>query len=243
MSALGHYLEDEGLSTVSISLLREHAETMHPPRTLWVPFPFGRPLGAANDPIFQTRVLRAVLDLFHRPSGPVLEDFPEDAPAQAVDDMDGQFCPVSYPKPPAPEDRTGFREAILSEIDQLAPWYDVSCERRGRTLVGVSGLAIQDAARFLDAWLADETRESLVTGMSKVDALRWCAEDIKAFYFEAVTARPGRMDAKQISDWFWLGTSAGAMLKALRKVLLTDAKPGIRDVGNFMLVAEEYCHD
>ena len=40
----------------------------------------GRPFGAPNAPDFQRSVLRALLALFERPSGPVLEDFPDDAP-------------------------------------------------------------------------------------------------------------------------------------------------------------------
>jgi hypothetical protein len=226
-----------------VSLVREHAEIIRPPRTLWVPFPLGRPLGSVNDPAFQTRVLRAALDLFHRPHGPVLEDFPEDAPIESVDELECAVCPVILPKPPPPEDRTGLREAVLSEIDQLAPWYDLGRQRRGRSQVGLSGLTIADAARFLDAWLAGETRKSPLAGTSTFDALRWCGEDLKAFYLEAATARPGQMDSKQLSDWFWLGTSAGAMLKALRKVLIADEAADIRDVGHFMLMPEAYFDD
>ena len=99
MSAIGHYLESEGIATASISLVREHTEVMQPPRALWVPFPLGRPMGVAHDPAFQRRVLRALLALFERPSGPVLEDFPEDAPADGLvhaDDSAGEACPVFF---------------------------------------------------------------------------------------------------------------------------------------------------
>ena len=73
MSALSHFLESEGLSTTGISLVREHTEAMAPPRSLWVPFPLGRPLGAAGDAAFQHRVIAAALVLLDRPEGPVLE--------------------------------------------------------------------------------------------------------------------------------------------------------------------------
>ena len=63
MSAVGHYLEDEGIPTVGISLVREHSEKIRPPRALWVPFMLGRPLGAPDAPDFQRRVLRAALEL------------------------------------------------------------------------------------------------------------------------------------------------------------------------------------
>jgi len=74
VSALGHYIEAQGVATASISLLREHSERMRPPRALWVSFDFGRPLGEPGDREFQLRVLRSLLDLFRRPAGPVLED-------------------------------------------------------------------------------------------------------------------------------------------------------------------------
>ena len=67
-----------GISTTSISLVREHTEKVKPPRALWVPFPFGHAFGRPNDPELQHRVLRAALDLLDEPSGPVLRDFADD---------------------------------------------------------------------------------------------------------------------------------------------------------------------
>ena len=69
-------IESEGIPTVSISLLREVAERVRPPRTLWVPFPLGYPLGEPGRPEIQERVLAAALDLLRRHSDrPILEDF------------------------------------------------------------------------------------------------------------------------------------------------------------------------
>lgn len=53
---------------------------MNPPRALWVSFDLGRPLGVPGDAAFQTRALTAVLNLLEAPAGPVLVDYPEDAP-------------------------------------------------------------------------------------------------------------------------------------------------------------------
>ena len=63
MGALGHFLEREGIPTAGISLVREHTEIVRPPRALWVTFELGRPLGKPDDAAFQTRVLRAQLDM------------------------------------------------------------------------------------------------------------------------------------------------------------------------------------
>ena len=73
---------------------------MQPPRSLWVPFPLGRPLGVPHDTAFQHRVIAAALALLDRPSGPVLEDFPEDAPPVAEDAAPA--CPVSFQRPADP---------------------------------------------------------------------------------------------------------------------------------------------
>ena len=72
---LSRALERAGLVTVGITLVREHTEKVKPPRALWVPFPYGRPLGAPNDPELQLGVIRAALDLYSAPGGPVLADF------------------------------------------------------------------------------------------------------------------------------------------------------------------------
>lgn len=80
MGVLGHSIEEAGIATTQISLIREHTEAIKPPRALWVPFELGRPFGMPGDADFQKRVLRRVLALLEAESGPVLEDYPEEAP-------------------------------------------------------------------------------------------------------------------------------------------------------------------
>jgi hypothetical protein len=74
VSALGHYLEEEGIATVAISLIRPQTEKTKPPRALWVPFELGRPFGPPSDPAFQKRVILAALHVLEREKGPVLID-------------------------------------------------------------------------------------------------------------------------------------------------------------------------
>ena len=93
MGALGHFLERQGIPTTGISLVREHTETVRPPRALWVTFELGRPLGIPDDAPFQRRVTRAALDLLARTDGPLIADYPEhvDEPA----DFSGWACPIN----------------------------------------------------------------------------------------------------------------------------------------------------
>jgi hypothetical protein len=68
-------LEREGITTVSIALLREVAAQLKPPRALFVPFPMGFPLGEPNNAILQHQVIAAALQLLERNDVPVLESF------------------------------------------------------------------------------------------------------------------------------------------------------------------------
>lgn len=68
-------IEREGITTVAISLLREVAQALRPPRALFVPFPMGYPLGAPHDHALQHRVIRAAFELLERNDVPILADF------------------------------------------------------------------------------------------------------------------------------------------------------------------------
>ena len=68
-------VEYAGITTVSISLLREITEKTRPPRALFVPFPLGYPLGEPDNAALQTRIIQAAFALLSRNDCPVLETF------------------------------------------------------------------------------------------------------------------------------------------------------------------------
>lgn len=68
-------LERAGITTVSVSLLREVAQVINPPRTLFVPFPMGFPLGEPNNAELQHQVIAAALALLSRSEVPLLAEF------------------------------------------------------------------------------------------------------------------------------------------------------------------------
>ncbi len=70
-------IEREGISTVSISLLREVTKIIRPPRALFVPYPLGYPLGAPHNATLQHNVIAQALSLLTRTDVPVLESFQE----------------------------------------------------------------------------------------------------------------------------------------------------------------------
>lgn len=210
MGALAQYIESEGVATTQISLIREHTAAIDPPRALWVSFMLGRPFGVPNDAAFQERVLIAALRLLEAPSGPVLADYPEDAPR--ADESSGQVCPVSFAQDAQGGD---LASAFLSEVEALQPWHDLARERRGRSTVGLSGLSLAEAARMLvDCANGTVPR---VDGMSPGETLKLACEDIRAYYYEAAAARPGTPDAAAIQSWFWHATAAGRVFLALHE--------------------------
>jgi hypothetical protein len=222
--------------TAQISLIREQTAAIRPPRALWVPFMLGRPFGAPNAPDFQRRVLRALLALFGRAAGPVLEDFLDDAPAP-----EGGFAaPVTLAPPPVAAGDPG--EAVLREIVQLAPWYEVARARRGRTTVGVSGLAVERAARYAASWLGASPEPPWADGLSAGAALKLVCDDVKAYYYEAAAARSGDARPQAIDQWFWRDTAAATLFLALRTMCERNEDPSLRPLAELVLVPRAIVH-
>lgn len=239
MSAVSHYLEEGGIPTAGISLVREHSEVMRPPRALWVPFMLGRPLGAPHDAAFQRRVLLAVLMLLEAEHGPVLRDFELDAPdtAGAGDAADGAACPVNFARPrPAELTASTLALKLADEIDELRPWHGLSIQRRGGSGVGLSGLTPEQAGAFLCEVATGRTPENFRPEQPLGQSLKQACDDLRAYYEEAAAVQPGGLRAAQVQDWFYLQTVAGQALLAARSVGLTHADPSVRAVAERVLV-------
>jgi hypothetical protein len=243
VSALGHYIEDEGIATTGISLVRENTVGMRPPRFLWVPFELGRPLGTPNNPEFQMKVLRESLALLEPDEGPVLlRDFDEDAPLNADEndeEREGWTCPVNLPAPPS--DASDRETALVAEMASLAPWYDVAKRKRGRSSVGASSLTIDQAARSLVDYL-EGNRESPVPELEIAETLKLATEDLKAWYMEAATAQPGSSTSKQIADWFWGETTAGAVFLDLHNAMAASDDPKTQILATRSFIPRRQAH-
>ena len=236
MSGLAHYLEEQGIPTVVVALLREHVEKMQPPRALWVPYPLGRPFGPPNDATVQTRVLRQALELLEAESGPVLVDAME--PADDVKEAISWVCPVSFAvKSEGPHD---IKTRVADEVAALKPWYELGLERRGRTTVGLASISVDESASLLTSYIADRNDIEYPGGASEVDTLRWSVGDLKSYYLEAASAQPGADPSEALESWFWGETAGGEMLKQLREICLNHDDPQVHSVGEFMIVSEAY---
>jgi hypothetical protein len=198
--------------------VREHTETIRPPRALWVTFELGRPLGIPDDPPFQRRVVKAALDLLARTDGPLIADYPEHVPE--VTDFSGWACPINL----APHEA----DSLAAEIDRLATWYDRSVEKLGRTTVGVSGLEMPAAGRLVADALTGELPEA--------QSLKEAIDDLRAYYLEAAAAFPDPGTAATRKKWFWDETKLARTILALQPRLAASADPQHKILANLTMI-------
>jgi hypothetical protein len=243
-------IENAGVATVSVSLVREFTEKVRPPRALWVPFPFGRPLGAPGNTKVQRQVIMKAFSLLSATRGPLIAEFtldPEDEQLDAKYQTLGRKCGptgcslddllagnVSADEAPREIPYGDNLQAVLDEIEALQPRHREYRDRRsGRTAVGASGCTperIAEAARGIDAFIRGTPLSRFDEGpgreLPEPFFSRLLIDDLKSFYMEArieISPEEGA-NAALANDWFWLDTWAGRMIIAARDrfVELTD---------------------
>lgn len=176
------------------------------------------------------------------PEGPVLEDFPEDAAA-----IEGEetvwACPVDFPEKEADLTNTEqLSKAFKEEFTALRPWYDQSMKNRGRTTVGVGGIDLDEICDFIGSFLKDQLPESPRDDLSLAFVLNFVVDDLKAFYYEAVTAQPGESlpGSDTFSDWFWGDTMASKVLFAVKQSCENSSDGMLKIVcGNLLIPAAQ----
>jgi len=217
VSALAHLIEQRGIATVTLGLIRVHMEKVRAPRGLWVPFELGRPLGEPGDAAFQRRVVMTALSLLERTDGPViLEDYAEEAPGRLP--REGWRPAVDLPAVPVPA-------ADASAADWAAAlraeWTPLSM--RADTTIGGSRLERERWPELIAGFAAGAPpSQSPVDGLRPVQAARYAADDLKALYTEAAVAPGERPSSAQVLDWFWNGTVAAALLRQVRTACLAS---------------------
>lgn len=201
-----------------------------------MPFELGRPLGPPNDREFQRGVLVATLDLLQASQGPILDDYPLDAPARD-DDQQAWACPVSFPREErALEGAERVTHSLLEEFAALRPWYERALGQSGGTSVGASGLELEGIAKLLGELFEPALPPSPRTDLPLADAIRLSVEDVKAFYFEAAAAQPGGASAAELHHWFWHDTQASDILREIGDRLSAMNDPGLKFTGEFFVV-------
>ena len=208
---LARALEAHGIATTSISMVREHTEKVKPPRALFVPFPFGHALGRPHDAPLQHRVLRAALDLFTAPAGPVLQDFPDDAEPGN--------------EPPAPAQASTITPAVriadepALEVAQMRRYHAQWRERNGgRTALGLAGVPperFEELVRFLQAFANGEEADTSErrAEIALPAFIRWCVDDLKTLFVEGPLAMTPAATGDEITRGFWGQTATGQLVR------------------------------
>jgi hypothetical protein len=224
---LARVFEEAGLTTVTIAMVREHAAKVKPPRALFVPFPFGYALGKPNDSALQHRVIGAALDLLRREQGPVLEDFPEEEAPEAL----VQASAVTQGAVEAERDPA-------DEVTSLRAFYERWVEDHGgRTAVGLCGVPQRrwrGVIRFLQSYSRGEDADmrERPAGVPVPQFIRYCADDLKAFYYEARMAQRPNLSEPELHRWFWGETALGQLIRALVQRLNASDDPALKYFAN-----------
>lgn len=223
MGVIARVLEAVGLSTTSLSHVREHTEQVKPPRALYVPFPFGTAFGRPDDPEQQHRVLRAALDLFAAPAGPVLRDFPEES---GGDELPAAVQASAVPATAAVPD-------VALEATRMRRYHEQWVQRTGKTAMGLTRIPatrFRGVIRFLEAF-ADGREADMPQRPPDVPLplfVRYCADDLKAMYFEAQMVMQPQATGAEVVRWFWGETAAGGLLRRVRDRMAASAEPQMK---------------
>jgi hypothetical protein len=219
---LAHVFEGAGLTTLTLAMVREHAERVKPPRALFVPFPFGYALGKPNDPQLQHRVIGAAIDLLQREQGPVLEDFPEEEAPEPLPQASGVQGMVTATKDPA------------DEVTTLRAFYERWVEdHNGRTAVGLCGIPQRrwrGVIRFLEAYSRgqDADMKERPAGMPVPQFIRYCVDDLKAFCYEARMAQRPTVSETDLHQWFWSETAIGQLVRSVAQRMNAGDDPALK---------------
>ena len=211
---IARVLEEAGLSTIALSLIREQTVKIKPPRAVFVPFPFGISVGHRNDAAEQRAVLDLAFSTLEAAGGPVLLDFdvPERneraAPLQAANvELDPGVAQID------------FATELASALDA----WRVHFAATQRTLAGVSGIPFERLAEigaFLVRYSADTSTEFAGRPAGPLPLfVRACVDDLRAVYVEGRMQTHPDESGDDTQRWLLAGTAFGALLRRLRDTM------------------------
>lgn len=146
-------------------------------------------------------------------------------------------CPVSFKNQMGEgSDLENLYADFNREVSELRPWYDLNLKKTNRTTM--VAFSADSASKLLGRFGIGEAPEFSETDFSLATALRLAAQDLKAFYFEAVTARPDSSlpSIEAFNQWFWQETAAAGILKAVKERCLKETDESLRMTGALLLI-------
>ena len=120
---------------------------------------------------------------------------------------------------------------------ELRSWYDLALKKNRRTTVGVSGLEFNQIVEFIGAFI-DDVPDNPRNDISLAYLLNFAVDDLKAYYYEAAAAQPGRVEptARDLDDWFRGQTFASKVLLAVKDRCLQKEDKTMQLLGKILLV-------
>ena len=223
MSAIAHWLEQAGISTVVLGLVKLHLEKMTPPRALWVPFELGRPIGAPANPEFQREVLEQALRMVETAENATIQDFAKNDPRSVAN--------TAWSAP-----QLSGHSTITDECDALKTSYQRQCVDKSRTSVGVAKVSITELASLFDHVYTQNSFKKLRDDISPGVMFRLALDDLKAYYIEAALADQSSPSSQQLHDWFWQDTLLGHQMRELRRRFMSSGDVKMNDLGTKFIV-------
>lgn len=203
-------------------------------------------MGAPDEPEFQKRVLLAALSLLEETDGPIIRDFPEEAPpAKSI--YNSTACPVGFTANIGHDgnvdDITELLTAFGQEAEGLQNWFDIGLKKRGRTTTGTSKLSLNEIVELFSSFVREGAPKSSNHETPIELTLKFASEDLKAFYTEAFSAQPGGPSGHEVlAHWFWAETLAARVLGKVRERALLSKEKEMRLLGSLLLIPRNQLH-
>jgi hypothetical protein len=132
---------------------------------------------------------------------------------------------------------------MRTEIGAMHSWFNMAKRQRRRTTTGLSGFSPEQIADLFADFLADRPLPQPNEQQSAADQLRLAAEDLKAFYLEALSAQPGQPgDTVSLANWFWGETRAALVINEVRQRCLESDNEDLLLAGKLLLVPRNQLH-
>ena len=165
----------------------------------------------------------------------ILKEFGEDEPPCPAG-TGPLACPVSFSREEKADPKS-LEERFRQEVAGLATWYRAAREKHGKTMADTAGLGIEEAVEFLLEFAQGKLPENPRPGFDLGLVLKAVGEDIKAYYFEAVTAQPGGTRShRELRAWFWRETAAAEVFKKIKGFCDASDDKTLKLMGGFCLV-------
>ena len=189
--------------------MKEVAERMNPPRTLYTQFPVGRSLGKPGDRKFQYEVLQAAFDLLDEPEGPVIRAFPVSISSTAEEPL---VC--SLP----PRMNTDLHPAV-DEAQALKAAYDRAYEKNRRSSIGMQ-ISAEQVPEALERFVRIVEGENWEEVGFPERSMYGTVHDIRCYYEElACELAEGPIGPWATEEWFYDKTEAGQLILNARGVM------------------------